>query len=227
VGFIGSFYKFSVSFGSNHHVSMQTLSGFSYIEIYDDALFTNNICTTTNNSCNITVGATITTLYLKIPPDGNQRETYHTVIRNWEITSSLYNVQLFSTPATSNFTLCGSIQLFYEDAITLVPEFHIIETACSSSNLDATLALESGKTYYLVLYDHSSAVPPTIVDYYALWVGKERYTGTLSTITPEPLINEPSNNTVNGSTDLDIDVIHYDTFTAEGQDSDLFKIVVP
>lgn len=226
VGLGGSYYKMDVIPGSQHHISVSTYIGYSNIEVYDDDLFTNNVCVTKNNSCNITVGATITSLYLKVPPSTTVLDVYYYYIENWQITSPVYYLQLFKTLNTPDYTLCTNIQMFEEDAITPLAGLHVIENACSNVNLDATVALESGKSYYLYMPDASGNFQ-NIVDYFTVWLGTSRYTGQIELITPDQFLNEPGNNAAIGATNIAIDALHYDSFTSTDNDWDYFKITVP
>ncbi|KPJ91328.1 MAG: hypothetical protein AMJ53_11900, partial [Gammaproteobacteria bacterium SG8_11] len=226
VGANGSYYKIDVTPGSVHHISTNSWFEYSNIMVTDDSAFSNVVCLTRNNSCNISVGPTTTSLYLHVPPTNQASDVYFYEIENWEITEPLYYIELFKTPQAGDYSLCAGMDIFESDGETYVSGLHRVENACSDASLNASVPLESGKTYYIELRDNSGHYAHP-VDYYVLRVGLLHYSGALATIMPDPLLNEPANNFPIGSTQIDIDVLHYDSFTSDDSDRDYFKITIP
>jgi hypothetical protein len=226
---VGSYYKLSVTPNTKHHITKQTLSGSSRMEVYDDALFTNSVCVMYyGDACTVDVGPTVNTLYIKIPPNSSfpAVDAYYYNLVHWEVDLPLYYLEVFPTSGAPYSTVCTNVFVYESDGITLVPGLHKISKACSVQSLDATVPLESGKTYYIRASDGLGSGTPT-VDSYAIWMGTAPHAGTVTDVTPDQTLGEPENNTLNGAVNLTIDTLHYDSFDDSDSDSDMFVFTVP
>jgi len=237
VGLTGSYYRFDVTPGSMYHFSYQGW-GSATFDVATDNAFNNVLCgryvNTQNDRCNVAIDTSITELFLRVELSPNStippRDGIFFEFEHWEITTPIYQVQVFPTPVpTTGETMANAGVEFYELDGTIVSGMHVPEyTNSSVLSFSGNIPLVPGRTYRVKLEDrlyYNIGVGKP--DYYAVWLGSAGFTGALESIMPDTSLNEPANNYSSGAVPMIFESLYYSSFLIDENDIDWFEVTIP